>query len=203
MKNAPKNSLEYEKVIQKLKVNQLGQHMTQEALEENKKILTTLEEAKQDIEQAKMDMLTLDDGDSFENLFDYFHEDEKMASYYLEECIQDARETIKDYEETWKRQKAKEDELLDLLVDMLVEEKGHIQRKKLEKAVNEFETISCVSDKLALFLSISLLKKQNVHSCNSFIAIEGMMLWGRLVAKRFLIYDVVYCEIETATQEDL
>ncbi|EUJ20575.1 hypothetical protein [Listeria aquatica] len=125
--------------------------MTQEALEENKKILTTLEEAKQDIEQAKMDMLTLDDGDSFENLFDYFHEDEKMASYYLEECIQDARETIKDYEETWKRQKAKEDELLDLLVDMLVEEKGHIQRKKLEKAVNEFETISCVSDKLALF----------------------------------------------------
>ncbi|MEN2667300.1 hypothetical protein [Listeria aquatica] len=133
LKNAPENSLEYEKVIQKLKVNQLGQHMTQEALEENKKILTTLEEAKQDIEQAKMDMLTLDDGDSFENLFDYFHEDEKMASYYLEECIQDARETIKDYEETWKRQKAKEDELLDLLVDMLVEEKGHIQRKKTRK----------------------------------------------------------------------
>ncbi|MEN2667299.1 hypothetical protein [Listeria aquatica] len=47
------------------------------------------------------------------------------------------------------------------------------------------------------------MKKQNVHSCNSFIAIEGMMLWGRLIAKRFLIYDVVYCEIETATQEDL
>ncbi|EUJ64869.1 hypothetical protein MCOL2_01720 [Listeria fleischmannii FSL S10-1203] len=81
--------------------------------------MVTLQKAKQDIEQAKTDMLTSKDGDFFENLFDYFHEDESIASYHLDECIQEARASIADYEETWKKQKAKEDELLDSLAKLV------------------------------------------------------------------------------------
>ncbi|WP_167629933.1 hypothetical protein [Listeria valentina] len=93
--------MEREKLIQRLKINQLAQKMTKKTLEQERKILVTLEEAQKQLKALKVKMLEDDEeGDEFfKDLFSYLHEEDALANKNLENSIKHARENVKNSEQ--------------------------------------------------------------------------------------------------------